>query len=472
MLGNSTSSSNESNSERSESMVKWVNELSDVFKEVEPKYFYRQIFQHHLDVSGAFTKGKYAGIACEITKEKKGKKTIVKRHTITDDLDTIDELLESENFIIISPIGYIGKSRKTENATRMYAFAIEIDDLRVSDDGRPVGLNDLLHHFDIELLPTPNYIVCSGNGVHLYYVFEQPLILFDNVKKSLDKFKKALTPYFWNQYVTKDYKMENIQFESPFQGFRMAGGVTKAGERTRIFEISTHPIAIEELNRYAVKYGKLDSQIDIAYESELTLAEAKEKYPEWYERRIVNKQKKGTWECKRDLYDWWKRKITEGASVGHRYYCLLMLSIYAIKCGRNVTEEELIEDAYSFLDQFDAMSDNDINRFTDDDVMDALQGYYDKDLVTYPINSIVYRSGIAIEKNKRNFRKRDTTHQQYRRGIKALKIQLGEADGWDKGGRPDKRQVVQNWRYEHPSGSKAECIRETGLSKPTVYKWW
>lgn len=149
-----------------------------------------------------------------------------------------------------------------------------------------------------------------------------------------------------------------------------------------------------------------------------------------------------------------------------------MLSIYAIKCGRNITEEELIQDAYSFLDQFDAMSDNDINRFTDEDVMDALQGYYDKDLVTYPINSIVYRSGIQIEKNKRNFRKRDTTHQQYRRGIKALKIQLGEADGWDKGGRPDKRQVVQNWRYEHPSGSKAECIRDTGLSKPTVYKWW
>lgn len=174
----------------------------------------------------------YVGIACEITKEKKGKKTVVKRHTITDDLDTIDDLLKSENFIIISPISYIGKSRKTENATRMYAFAIEIDDLRVSDDGRPVGLNDLLHHFDIELLPTPNYIICSGNGVHLYYVFEQPLILFDNVKKSLDAFKKALTPYFWNQYVTKDYKIENIQFESPFQGFRMAGGVTKK-ERTK-----------------------------------------------------------------------------------------------------------------------------------------------------------------------------------------------------------------------------------------------
>ena len=449
-------------------MVKWVNELSAIYKEVAPKYFYRQIFQHHLDKKGAFTKGKYVGIACEITKEKKGKKTVVKRHTITDDLDTIDDLLKSENFIIISPISYIGKSRKTENATRMYAFAIEIDDLRVSDDGRPVGLNDLLHHFDIELLPTPNYIICSGNGVHLYYVFEQPLILFDNVKKSLDAFKKALTPYFWNQYVTKDYKIENIQFESPFQGFRMAGGVTKKGDRTRIFEISTHPIAIEELNRYAVKYGKKECQIDIAYESELTLAEAKGAYPEWYERRIVNKQKKGTWECKRDLYDWWKRRITEGASVGHRYYCLLMLSIYAIKCGRNVSEEELIEDAYSFLDKFDEMSENEINRFTDEDVMDALQGYYDKDLVTYPINSIVYRSGIPIEKNKRNFRKQ-AIHIKYMNNQRAFKVEMGECTN---GGRPDKRQIVQSWRLEHPGGRKIECERDTGLSRHTVLKWW
>ena len=76
-------------------MVKWVNELSAIYKEVDPKYFYRQIFKHHLDTKGAFTKGKYVGIACEITKEKKGKKTIVKRHTITDDLDTIDELRNS-----------------------------------------------------------------------------------------------------------------------------------------------------------------------------------------------------------------------------------------------------------------------------------------------------------------------------------------------------------------------------------------
>ena len=28
------------------------------------------------------------------------------------------------------------------------------------------------------------------------------------------------------------------------------------------------------------------------------------------------------------------------------------------------------------------------------------------------------------------------------------------------------------WRLKNPLGTKAQCVRETGLSKPTVYKWW
>ena len=32
---------------------------------------------------------------------------------------------------------------------------------------------------------------------------------------------------------------------------------------------------------------------NIVYKSDLTLSDAKEKYPEWYQKRIVDKQKKG-----------------------------------------------------------------------------------------------------------------------------------------------------------------------------------
>ena len=39
-------------------------------------------------------------------------------------------------------------------------------------------------------------------------------------------------------------------------------------------------------------------------------------------------------------------------------------------------------------------------------------------------------------------------------------------------GRPDKQAIVRQWQTEHPHGRKADCIRDTGLTKPTVYKWW
>ncbi|MFR7613265.1 hypothetical protein [Eubacterium ventriosum] len=37
---------------------------------------------------------------------------------------------------------------------------------------------------------------------------------------------------------------------------------------------------------------------------------------------------------------------------------------------------------------------------------------------------------------------------------------------------PTAEQTVREWQESHPAGKKADCIRETGLSKPTVYKWW
>lgn len=44
---------------------------------------------------------------------------------------------------------------------------------------------------------------------------------------------------------------------------------------------------------------------------------------------------------------------------------------------------------------------------------------------------------------------------------------------WRTGnGRPSAEQIVLEWQEKHPEGKKADCIRDTGLSKPTVYRWW
>ena len=452
-------------------MVNLLKELQADFEEVSPKEFYRDIFpEGALDIKNKFTKGKYTGIAVEFCDSiKPNGKQLVKRYSITDELDTIDQLLKSENFIIISPISYIGKSRKTDNAKMMYAFAIELDNIKLTESGRACGYTDMLFQMQNKLLPYPNYLVASGHGLHLYYVLEKPLMLYPNVKQSLMKFKKAFTRELWNQYITDLCSLDKIQFESAFQGFRMAGGVTKNGDRTRIFKVTDTPITAEQLNYYVPHE---EDYIEVAYESDLSLMKAKEKYPEWYQNRVVEGKKRGTWTVKRDLYDWWLRQIKgDSVKVGHRYYCLMCLSIYAIKCG--ISYEELKDDCFSLLEQYDSMTNENTNRFTKKDIVDALQIYEDKDFVTYPRDIISLRSGIAIKKNKRNYRKQ----AQHIKIMNAIRdVEYPNKEWINKEGRPvgsgTKQEKVQEWRKANPLGKKVHCIRDTGLSKPTVYKWW
>jgi len=222
---------------------------------------------------------------------------------------------------------------------------------------------------------------------------------------------------------------------------------------------------MEYMNEFVDEEFKTD---DFVYKSNLTLEQAKEKYPNWYEKRIVKKQAKGTWVCKRALYDWWKKKIIKQAKTGHRYYCMMMLAVYARKSG--IDREELEKDAFIFMDKFDKLPASEDNPFTEKDVIDALQAYDDR-YMTYPINSISYLTDIHIEKNKRNYQKQ-IYHLEEARAIRDIRMKRQGKKWTDGNGRPSKEQIVKEYRKSNPNARKCDCIRETGLDKKTVYKWW
>ena len=439
--------------------------LYTYYDELEPREFYREIFREgELQEKRFYDKGKYNGIIVEVTNDKlnNGRNKIL-RHTVTDDLDKIDEVVERNNFCLMSPISYIGKKRNSDNARALYALTIDLDGVIIKDGDNPTGLKTLFHQIEnLERIPMPTYIVSSGTGLHLYYVFEKPIMLFSNVVKQLQKYKRELTRIVWQGYITK--LEDNVQYESLFQGFRVVGTITKKGERARAFETGK-PVSMEYMNGFVRDEFKAD---DFVYKSNLTLEQAKEKYPEWYEKRIVKKQSKGTWICKRALYDWWKDRIENEAKTGHRYYCMMMLAVYARKSGIDL--EELEKDAFLFMEKFDKLPSSEDNPFTEKDVLDALQAYDDR-YMTYPINSISYLTDIHIEKNKRNYRKQKD-HIKLMNTMKKFKKQLGEEI---KEGRPKgttKEYMVKEYRKNNPNARKCDCIRSTGLDKKTVYKWW
>lgn len=106
--------------------------------------------------------------------------------------------------------------------------------------------------------------------------------------------------------------------------------------------------------------------------------------------------------------------------------------------------------------------------------MAALNCYHDN-YFTFPRDTIAKLTNIDIPKNKRNYQKQKD-HLEEARMIRDLRMKRQGKDWREGNGRPKgsgtKENQVKEWRENNPDGKKAQCIRDTGLSKMTVYKWW
>ena len=455
--------------ERLRELYQEKNEHLEKFLEpVTPFEFYREIFPvgsferkgHFEDEKGngiaVTVPPKAAGIALEIKEEGKAK-----RYTITDELSELSEVYDTD-FTIMSPISYFGRQRRGKNARYLYALVFDLDGVEMPQ------LRDTLHQMNKDILPQATFVVNSGTGLHLYYVLEEPIPMYPHNQKCLKELKYALTRQIWNRYTST---IKEPQMQGILQGFRVVGSGSKLG---REYPVTAYRlggrVTLEKLLEFIPdSNGEQQYLVGLMRKGRLSLAEAKEKYPDWYERRIVKKERRGRWVVKRDLYDWWLHRIEDEIRVGHRFYGIMTLAIYAKKC--DIDEDELREDAFSLLKPYDDMSIEDINRFTKDDVVCALE-MFNEDYVTFPRDDIARLSGLSMPVNKRNWRKR-REHLQVMNTMKALKKQLGEPV---KEGRPagsgTAQGRVQAWRQQHPGGRKADCHRDTGLDPKTIRKWW
>lgn len=444
------------------------NEYLDRFLEVVTPYeFYREIFPegtferrgHFEDTRGngiAVTIprcGGSNGIALEIEKDGKAK-----RYTITDELGTLQEL-QNTDFTIMSPISYFGRRRSGKNARYLYAMVFDLDGV-----GMP-QLRDTLHQMNKDILPKATFVVNSGTGLHLYYVLTEPVPMYPQNQKYLKEMKYALTRQIWNRYTST---LKEPQVQGILQGFRVVGSGSKLG---KAYPVTAYrlggPVELEGLLDYIPdSNGERQRLQGLMKKGRLSLADAKEKYPDWYERRIVKKERRGCWTVKRDLYDWWLHRIKDEIRVGHRFYGIMTLAVYAKKCG--ISEEEVRQDAFSLLLPYDEMSVEQINRFTKDDVVCALE-MFNEDYVTFPRDDIAKLSGLSMPVNKRNWRKQKE-HLGRARAVQGFDDPGGE---WrNKKGRPKAQKKVCEWRQQHPEGRKADCHRETGLDPKTIRKWW
>ncbi|MBS5791159.1 MAG: hypothetical protein KIC95_11565, partial [Fusobacterium sp.] len=285
--------------------------------------------------------------------------------------------------------------------------------------------------------------------------------------------KYGLIDLVWNSYTSS---VKKRQYQGIFQGFRIPETQTKFGEKVRAYYLPEQEFwSVRKLNKWVngdelLNEKELETIEKACYVSNrLSLKQAKEKYPDWYERRIVKGDKsRKKWNIKRDLYDWWKRKITNNESVvtGHRYYCIMSLAMYGYKC--DVPLEEVKKDANDLLIEMESKTTDENNHFTEKDIEDALRAYQEC-YMTFPRKDIEILTGISIPANKRNGRKQ----ADHIKMMNLIRDEINRNVNWRQGnGRKEKKDIVLEWRIKNQLGTKAQCIKETGLSKPTVYKWW
>lgn len=440
--------------------------LRENFKQMIPYYFYRELFPAgELDKEGAKTKGKYTAIAIRVLKDS-GKPY---RYTVCDDLAVINQLNTCNDFCIMAPVSFAGKSQRQANARKLYAIVFDLDGLLVTEDGQSKSLINLFSHIELDLIPMPSHIVFSGTGLHLYYMLEQPLPLFENVMKSISKYRTCLVKKIWNYFITSLY--EHPQFESVTQGFRMVGTKAKGNVITSAFKVSDK-VSVDYLNRFADDDSKIDL---VKYVSNTPMSVAKEKWPEWYQRRIIDGNPRGAWTIKRDLYDWWKRKIKEGATVGHRYFCIMALAVYGRKCA--IPYEEVEKDALELVPFLNNLDKTGNNPFTPGDVVKALEAY-DASYITFPRHTIEELTGVAMPANKRNGRRLDT-HIEMVNEIRRMRRDVLGEDEYRNNGRPKgsvksrtpKGDQIKAYAKAHPDANHSEIARALGISRPTVIKW-
>lgn len=468
--------------------------LQERLESVEPLDFYSDIFPaEFLERTGHPEDGMPNPIVTIRRHNEESGKSYFRNVLMFSDYGAVKEA-QGADFAICSLCSYSGRKKSAKNAYKLHGFCIDLDGVTVNE------LEGLFYKVENDIIPCPTYLVNSGHGLHVYYIFFEPIPLYPKVVPILQRLKKGLTFEVWDRH-TSTYQPQERQFQGIYQGFRVVGSKTKLGSN---LEGNLHIVTafrygdrvdLATLSRYVDEPFAIPSGFDAFgsgyWEDEhLTLERAKELFPDWYERRIVQKCPRGHYICKEGLYTHWLRLISpkppkrEGEisqkinyndvlrlKDGNRYWCVATLFIFAIKCG--IGFERAWNDAVGLLGFFDGFTEKSDNHFTMDDIR-AASKFFDEESFYITRRFIETKTKAQFP---RKTGKRLTKEEQWAsmRGIRTERSyeNVGRPEGSSK-----QKDLVQKWRAENPNGTPKQCIEahkapgDTHLSKNTVYRWW
>ncbi|MCQ4638564.1 MAG: hypothetical protein ACLRH4_16330 [Anaerobutyricum hallii] len=368
------------------------------------------------------------------------------KHMVKMSIAEAMEQAKDRNDVLLGGSTYFKEFISKETAKDICAFIIDMDNVWAG-----VLLSALQNDWntDKEELPKPTYIVNSGTGLHLYFVFDEPIPHYYCNAEIVDRLYRALAV---QQTTKRIYLYKQVQWFG--QDFRMAGGLNKYNWRNEVFRVG-EKWDIDELaravgmnNTHFVRYGE-------SRQKQLTQRD-----------RTKNRPKRKGWRCNRGFYDYTFERCWNETKEGTRYMSMCALTVIAWKC--NVSLDEVERDLLSLIPKY---NEGATRKIKENEVNHALRMYNEKAMLTQRERLEAW-VGWGYKPIKRKGRQQDV-HLERARAVQAIDYPDGS---WrNKEGRPSKQKIVEKWRWDHlndPTITKADCIRETGLDKKTVYKWW
>ena len=408
------------------------------------------------------------------------------------DVDEIEDFLDL-NDVALSPCLFHSNWRRKKLLNYVCAFVLDIDKLR------PRHLQRFFQLFEDGKLLTPSFVINSGSGVHFAYILSRPFkvdsvgnegnrLAAERIYKCLydDIIKQEQWKDAQRHWIGQDYRVVNSRTK-----LNLTSMAFKTGDVYSIeFLLDYYGVDIDREKHYAtpqmIRYaGSIAKDLGIEppdfEDSKATYEFIKMHKDEAYELREQRRQRKAEREAKRNSTEkkkvkkkrgtWYRNTLAymkDNTRAGNRFSSMKALAYIAYL--DKVSRETFIEDL-SGLAKYWEKVDWQGDKFNTRNV-EAIIRFFDN-AEKYSLRAETLEEWLGYEFRrigcKRNGRSR-ADHIKIMNAMKALKkTELKEVV---RDGRPSAEMVVVEWRRKNPDGKKADCIRQTDLSKPTVYKWW
>lgn len=342
---------------------------------------------------------------------------------------------ENRTKVAVFPASYFHWPAQ-KNLENFYAIVIDLDGVSAAD------LYCLLKLEMKRLLPT--YIVNSGGGVHLVYIFEEPIVAYKFRHQTIKQMIREVGNYF--RKARYGYRIDPNS-SSLVHPYRVIGSETKLGQTCAVFKVGEKWSVKKMLKKLGIKTDVFKDKAarKQAQEEKKTSADKKD--------RVV-KMPTGH----KNFYNFFALQMTN-VQEGHRYNALFALAIVAYKC--RVKREEVESLIAALIDVYNQREHKEIVK--EYELKKAMYGY-SLNYVGVSSKQLEEWTGIpfphtGVKRRPKGQRLKRDEHLKVARAVKNAKETA------------TREAIMRRYLEANPSASLTELMDELGWTKKTVVKY-